>query len=515
VAELICRSIGVQFGGLQALHDVDLRIPPGHVSGLIGPNGAGKTTLFNVITGLQPPNAGYVALDGRDITRVRPARRAKLGVARTFQRLELFGSLTTRENIQMAAETQRTKLPEGASPLTEAQRLIERVGLKDVADVPTDVLPTGQARLVELARALATQPDILLLDEPSAGLNPDETTALGDLLTDLARQGIAVLLVEHDMSLVMSVSHTVSVLDFGRVIACGPPDTVRADQRVQAAYLGTDADGQSTVIAHRHSTHRITAAATSMETRAPAQRETRRGDVVIEFEDVRAAYGRIEVIHGVSVAVRRGTVMALLGPNGAGKSTLLKVASGVLPTSAGRVVFNGQPIRRPVPEQLVRQGICTIPEGRAVFPNLTVLENLRMFTYTGQAVTLHDLEEQTYHRFPLLGERRHQLAGRLSGGEQQMLALTRALYSRPELLFLDELSMGLAPLVLADLYAAVVGLVVEEQLTVLLVEQFATTALAIADEACVMVSGEIVDRGSPSEIGGRLSVSYLGIPEKR
>jgi branched-chain amino acid transport system ATP-binding protein len=509
VAELICRSIGVQFGGLQALHDVDLRIPPGHVSGLIGPNGAGKTTLFNVITGLQPPNAGYVALDGRDITRVRPARRAKLGVARTFQRLELFGSLTTRENIQMAAETQRTKLPEGASPLTEAERLIERVGLHDVADVPTDILPTGQARLVELARALATQPEILLLDEPSAGLNPEETAALGDLLIDLARQGIAILLVEHDMSLVMSVSRTVSVLDFGRLIACGPPEVIRADQRVQAAYLGSDADGPSAVIAHRHSGQSITAGETSIQMRVPARQETAQ-DVVIALEDVRATYGRIEVIHGVSVAVRRGTVMALLGPNGAGKSTLLKVASGVLPASAGRVVFNGQPIGKPVPEHLVRQGMCTISEGRAVFPNLTVLENLRMFTYTRHTVTLHDLEEQTYHRFPVLGERRHQLAGRLSGGEQQMLALARALYSRPELLLLDELSMGLAPLVLADLYASVVRLVIEEQLTVLLVEQFAATALAIADEACVMVSGEIVDRGSPSEIGGRLTASYLG-----
>ncbi len=527
MAELTCRSVGVRFGGLQALNDVDLEVPPGQITGLIGPNGAGKTTLFNVVTGIQPPNAGRVLLDGKDITRLRPARRAKLGLARTFQRLELFGSLTARENILMAAETQRRKLPSTVSVHDHVESLIDQVGLQAVAEEPTDSLPTGQARLVELGRALATSPSVLLLDEPSAGLDHAETTALGRVLTHLAAQGMAVLLVEHDMSLVMGVCSKVTVLDFGEVIANGEPEAVKADRAVQAAYLGaeeprsdgaggspspaTGADDQSA------GAPAIQAAAPSGSPPAPLKLPAgHNGDPeepegpMLALEGVRAGYGRIEVVHGVDLAVPRGSVVALLGPNGAGKSTLIKVASACLSPMAGRVLFDGQPLRRSAPERLARRGLCTLPEGRAVFPNLTVAENLRMFTYRSPTMTLHDLETKSFETFPVLGRRRRQLAGRLSGGEQQMLALARALYSEPRLLLLDELSMGLAPLVVHQLYQAVKELVERESLSVLLVEQFATTALEIADEAVVMVTGEIVERGEPAAIGERLASSYLG-----
>src|ERR1700729_3239821 len=186
---LVVEQIAVRFGGVQALNDVDVTVSPGTVHGLIGPNGAGKTTLFNVITGLQPPTRGRVRFDGEDITGTAPHIRARRGMARTFQRLELFDTLTARENVQMAAETQRRRLPSGTTPSAVTERLLAQVGLLDIADEPTDSLPTGLARLVELARAMATTPSVLLLDEPIARLNPEETTALGRSLLSLAAGG--------------------------------------------------------------------------------------------------------------------------------------------------------------------------------------------------------------------------------------------------------------------------------------------------------------------------------------
>jgi branched-chain amino acid transport system ATP-binding protein len=233
-------DIAVRFGGVHALQGVSLDFQPGAVTGLIGPNGAGKTTMFNVMTGLQRATAGTVLLEDTDITSASPQARARLGVARTYQRVELFGTLTARENVLVAAEVQRgwSRSRTATSPRAVADELIERTGLAEVADVPADVLPTGMARLVELARALASKPRVLLLDEPSSGLSVPESRALGDLLVELAGEGIAVLLVEHDMDLVMRVCGYLHVLDFGEAIAGGTPAEIRRDPRVQQAYLG-------------------------------------------------------------------------------------------------------------------------------------------------------------------------------------------------------------------------------------------------------------------------------------
>ena len=509
------QEVSVRFGGLQALADVDLSVHAGAVNGLIGPNGAGKTTLFNVITGLQPPVHGRVRLEGTDITGLPPHHRARLGMARTFQRLELFGTLTVRENVQMAAETRRRR-PTGLGSRTEADAILAHIGLLGVADEPTDLLPTGLARLVELARALATGPSLLLLDEPSSGLNQDETAELGRVLTDLAGRGMAVLLVEHDMSLVMSVCDRVTVLDYGAIIASGDPASVQADPAVQAAYLGAAEEDGADGHAPKHTTtsspgarHRASSGATmvTFPTRPASGSEP---EPLLDLRDVHAAYGRIEVVHCVSLAVPEGSVTALVGPNGAGKSTLLKVASARIAPTKGSVVFDGKEFRGTSPDRLARRGLCAIPEGRAVFPNLTVTENILMYSYRSRDTKVADLEEQSYARFPVLGERRRQLAGRLSGGEQQMLALARALFTQPRMLLLDEISMGLAPLVVAELYELVERIVEEERITILLVEQFAQTALAIADRAAVMVNGRIVRAGTPDDVADHLLSAYMG-----
>jgi len=233
VPSLLVDGATVRFGGLVALDDVHVGVAPATVTGLIGPNGAGKTTLFNVITGLQSLVAGRVLLDDRDITAVKGHLRARRGIARTFQRLEVFGSLSVYDNVLVAAESKGVKAP-GA--VVEA--LLDRVGIARHARRRADTLPTGTARLLELARALAAQPSVLLLDEPGSGLNDDETDRFGELLLELAAGGLAILLVEHDVELVMRVCSQIHVLDFGRIIAVGSPDAVRTDPAVQAAYLG-------------------------------------------------------------------------------------------------------------------------------------------------------------------------------------------------------------------------------------------------------------------------------------
>jgi branched-chain amino acid transport system ATP-binding protein len=560
LAELLVKDVSVRFGGVQALSEVSLEVHQGMLTGLIGPNGAGKTTLFNVITGLQGPTKGRVLVDGRDITRLKPHRRSHLGLARTFQRLELFGTLSARENVQTALEIYSGRrfrpkrysrdpgLPSAGSSdasgtlakaqslrsAQEAERLLRRVGAFHAADEPADVLPTGIARLVELARALATNPSVLLLDEPSAGLGDAETSALGAVLQEVAAAGVAVLLVEHDMSLVMSVCDQVAVLDYGVVIAKGEPSQIQRDPSVQAAYLGTggkgsevELDGSDTTVAPPAVAASHVEISSDGARPSPADGTKPQGAVAsadgarpaasaspaFELVDIHAAYGRIEVVRGVSLSIPRGSVLALLGPNGGGKSTLLKVASGRLGPTSGRMLLEGKDVSGRSAENLVRMGLCAIPEGRSVFPNLTVAENLQMYSYCRKDLRPKHLVEQSYERFPVLKKRNRQLAGTLSGGEQQALSLARALCSGAKMLLIDEMSMGLAPIVVAELYERVKNLVMEDQVAVLLVEQFAEMALTLADEAAIMVNGQIVRRGSPSEMEPQLARIYMGDTE--
>jgi branched-chain amino acid transport system ATP-binding protein len=226
-------GVSVSFGGLLALEDVSLTAAPGVVTGLIGPNGAGKTTLFNVVCGLQPLEHGRVRVDGRDVTRLAPYQRARRGLARTFQRLEPFGLLTVHENIHLAANAARRDDPAGVT-----QALVERLGLEDLAGVRADRLPTGQARVVELARALATDPKVLLLDEPASGQDEAETAAFSAVVREVAADGVAVVLVEHDIQLVMDVCSWIHVLDLGRLLASGTPHEVQQNEAVVSAYLG-------------------------------------------------------------------------------------------------------------------------------------------------------------------------------------------------------------------------------------------------------------------------------------
>jgi branched-chain amino acid transport system ATP-binding protein len=239
---LSVEAVSVRFGGVQAVTDANITALAGQITGLIGPNGAGKTTTFNVVTGLEKPTAGRVLVNGRDVSRLSPYRRARLGMARTFQRLEVFGSLSARDNVLAAAEFRRSWSGDKSEPQRVTDEILDLVGLRSVAGMRVDALPTGLARLVELGRALATRPQLLLLDEPGSGLDNTETEALGDLLIDLAAGGMAILLVEHAVDLVMRVCDRIHVLDFGKIISVGTTAEVQADPVVQAAYLGADVE---------------------------------------------------------------------------------------------------------------------------------------------------------------------------------------------------------------------------------------------------------------------------------
>jgi len=236
---LRAEEVEVRFGGLRAVAGASMEARASEITGLIGPNGAGKTTLFNVLTGLQKPVTGRVLLDGLDITNVGPRARASMGMARTFQRLELFGTLTALENVMIPLEA-KERLGRRKQCRAAAQDLLERVGIGPIADRRADTLPTAIGRLLELARALASDPKVLLLDEASSGLDAEESRHFGELLAGLASNGMAVLLVEHDIELVMSICESIHVLDFGEVIASGNSAEVSSNPRVQAAYLGDE-----------------------------------------------------------------------------------------------------------------------------------------------------------------------------------------------------------------------------------------------------------------------------------
>ncbi|MFN4361915.1 MAG: ATP-binding cassette domain-containing protein [Hylemonella sp.] len=490
---LAAQGLTMQFGGVRAVSDLHFSAPAAAVTSLIGPNGAGKSTALNMLGGFYLPTAGAFALGDASLTGQSAMQIARRGVARTYQTSQLFGSLSVLDNVVLAMHRGRLGPLLGAAGrvdaalTTRARELIRWCGYTGHPDTLAADLPHVDQRLVEIARALASDPEALLLDEPAAGLSREDKERLGTLLRRIADAGVTVLLVEHDMTLVMGISDQVVVLDAGVRLAVGTPAEVQANPAVQQAYLGESLEGSG-----------------------PRAADTTERPEMLGVGALVAGYGAEPVLHGIDLQVRQGEVVALLGANGAGKSTLMKALAGLHRPVQGGIHLEGRELKNLGAEQVVAQGVVLVPEGRQVFPELSVLDNIRLGAFLQPADREARVEEQL-QRFPRLRERLHQRAGLLSGGEQQMLAIARALMSRPRILLLDEPSLGLAPKIIAELFAALDQLR-KEGMTLLLVDQMAGLALALADRAYVIEGGRIVAQGTAAQIAadGALAQAYLG-----
>jgi len=495
-APLRVDRLSVRFGGNLAVDQASLTAEPGRITSLIGPNGAGKTTLLNLVSGFYKPEAGTVRVGSAEITGAPSFAAARAGVARTFQTSQLFGGMTVQENLLVALN--RGRLAGAAAvPAAEgaalADALLAWVGYTGSSQRAASELPHVDRRLVEIARALATRPEVLLLDEPAAGLSTEDTERLGEVLRRIAGLGLAVLIIEHDMPLVMGISDRIYVIDAGRMIAEGSPAEVRQDPAVRRAYLGDDE------------------AVPGEGARPPARAAgATRAPEALLVHQLTAGYGAAPVLESVSLAVREGELVALLGANGAGKSTLMRAIVGLHRPIEGSVKFAGSEITHAQAHAIARSGLTLVPEGRQVFPELSVEDNLRLGAYAKQPLTDARVDE-LFGLFPRLAGLRTRRAGLLSGGEQQMLALARGLAANPRVLLLDEPSLGLAPAIVKELFGALAQLRAEGR-TIVLVDQMARLALSLADRAYVLSSGKIVFAGTADELRNNpvLERAYLG-----
>lgn len=486
------RDVGIRFGGVQAASGISFSAEQGSVTSVIGPNGAGKTTLLNMISGFYAPDSGQIEL-AQQLAGLPAWRIARAGIARTYQTTQLFGEMSVLENLLAAMQQGQLGLPLARPPAEQeelALNLLALVGYRGSVTCAADDLPHVDRRLVEIARALATRPRVLLLDEPAAGLSRSDTDRLAGLFKTLADFGIAVILVEHDMPLVMAVSQRILVLDAGRPIAWGSPDEVRQDPRVVAAYLGST-DYQAQV-------------------RSAAWDGSR--DAILFVKDLVVDYGAAPVVQQVNLLVNPGELVAILGANGAGKSSILQCLAGLKRASAGSVVLDDVNIEKADASAIAARGLALVPEGRQLFAQLSVRDNLLLGAHTRTDKVDAEAEiEVILRRFPRLRERLDSPAGLLSGGEQQMVAVGRGLMAKPRILLLDEPSLGLAPAMIAELYDALASLR-DEGVTLLLVDQMANLALQVADRAYVLDTGRVVKSGSAAELRNdpELEAAYLG-----
>jgi branched-chain amino acid transport system ATP-binding protein len=470
---------GKRFGGIQAVSDAALSLHAGEIHALIGPNGAGKTTLFNLVSGLYPADSGAIRLKGRDIRRLRAYHICRHGLARSFQITNLFRRLSIYENLRLSLQARHAgrfncwrDIDAFDNVHAETAELIRFLGLQGIETTAAGNLSYGGQRLVDLGIALGSKPQVLLLDEPLAGLATAERERICSLMTRIAER-IPVLVVEHDMDRVFGFSKRVTVMNQGKVLVAGSPQEVRCDPRVQEIYTGRGVPP---------------AAGRGAQTAGAA--------TVLRLESVDAFYGKSHVLNDVSLDVRKGEIVALLGRNGAGKSTLLKTIAGLVKPTSGRVELNGCDIAGRDAAAIARLGVGYVPQGRGLFAGMTVADNLklgRLARNSGGSRGAVWSEERIFDYFPRLKERLHVAADYLSGGEQQMAAVARALSRSLDVLLLDEPFEGLAPAMTIELFKIFDRL--RQDISIIIVEHNLDLVLALADRVFALERGAVFHHG--------------------
>ncbi|HEX3468310.1 MAG TPA: ATP-binding cassette domain-containing protein [Candidatus Elarobacter sp.] len=483
---LEARGLVKRFGGLVAVNDIGFDIRPGEILGLIGPNGSGKSTVMKLIMGIEHPDAGSVKLDGVDMAGWPPYRIARAGVGIVFQHSRPLHRQTVLENITVALLPDSLLRLVAAPGVDErAREIAEMVGLRAVMNRHPSTLPFADLRRMEMAKAIARDPKVVLIDEPFAGLTGGEVSAFSDLIRALRAQGRAVLLVDHNVKSVAALVDRVLAMYLGEYVAEGTAEEVMRDETVRRVYLG----GKIETYERRGENENVQ-------------------PVLLNVDAVSVFYDKAQALDNVSIDVREGEFVSIVGLNGAGKTTLFNAISGLVPYS-GTIRFGDRSLRGMTPGTIARDGVVQCPETRELFGDMSVRENLDL---GGQHLPAAARERQLtwlFELFPILAERQTQVAKTLSGGEQQMLAIARALMMQPKLLILDEPTLGLAPVILEQLSKALEVLRTTTPITVLLGEQNVTFALPHADRVYLLEHSRIVWEGDPARFAAEMGDGYL------
>ena len=490
MALLEALGLSKRFGGIRAVRDVHFAVQEGEIVGLIGPNGSGKSTLLSLLTGVCKPNSGSIRFDGREIQNWPINKRIKHGIAIVFQHSRPLNRQTVLDNIKLALLPDRVfniHYPKDIE--VKALQAAKLLGLEDVVDSYPGSLPFGYLRRMEIAKALALEPRLLLLDEPFAGLTPSEVGELAGLILSAKNENQAIVLVDHNVKAVYSFVNRIIALYVGNKIADGQPHEVMADAEVRRVFLGKSMDEKAGSLS------------------SPAGSSVN-SNFLMDLNIQSIKYGKAEILRNVAIRIREGEFVSLVGLNGAGKSSLLKAITGLV-NYVGDVKWRGLSTKQMTTAQIIRLGIAFAPETRELFRYMSVKENLEL---GGERLNRHERQsrlDDVYGLFPILKERPAQPAYTLSGGEQQMLTIARAMMQTPSLLILDEPTLGLAPVALDAISETLSTLHGKLGLTILLAEQNVHFALKHSDSIYLLDRGSIGWQGTVAGFVQEVGHKYL------